>query len=60
MGQQRCCWRRALAGCGSGSSSGDSATVTVAGDVPIAYAKRVNTIGHEPDQRRARARPAAT
>ena len=33
-----------LAGCGSGSSSGDSATVTVAGDVPIAYAQRANTM----------------
>jgi hypothetical protein len=38
----------ALAGCGSGSSSGDSATVTVAGDVPIAYAQRVNTISQNP------------
>ncbi len=36
-----------LAGCGNGSSS-DSATVTVAGDVPIAYAMRVNTIGMNP------------
>ena len=35
------------AGCGSGSSSGDS-TVTVNGDVPIAYAKRVNTITQNP------------
>ena len=34
----------ALAGCGSGSSSGDSTTVTVAGDVPIAYAQRANTM----------------
>jgi hypothetical protein len=33
-----------LAGCGSGSSSGDSTTVTVAGDVPIAYAQRANTM----------------
>jgi hypothetical protein len=37
-----------LAGCGSGSSSGDSATVTVAGDVPIAYAQRANTIRQNP------------
>jgi Hydrazine synthase alpha subunit middle domain len=37
-----------LAGCGSGSSSGDSATVTVAGDVPIAYAQRANTISQNP------------
>ncbi|MGZ8259075.1 MAG: HzsA-related protein [Caldimonas sp.] len=34
----------ALAGCGSGSSGGDSTTVTVAGDVPIAYARRANTM----------------
>jgi len=33
-------------GCGSGSSSGDA--VTVNGDVAIAYAKRVNTIGLNP------------
>ncbi len=33
-----------LAGCGSGSSGGDSTTVTVAGDVPIAYAQRANTM----------------
>ena len=33
-----------LAGCGSGSSAGDSTTVTVAGDVPIAYAQRANTM----------------
>ena len=37
-----------LAGCGSGSSSGDSATVTVAGDVPIAYAQRANTAAMNP------------
>ena len=36
-----------LAGCGNGSAS-DSATVTVAGDVPIAYAMRVNTIRANP------------
>ncbi len=35
-----------IAGC-SGSST-ESATVTVAGDVPIAYAMRVNTIGANP------------
>jgi hypothetical protein len=34
----------ALAGCGSGSSGGDSTTLTVAGDVPIAYARRANTM----------------
>ena len=33
--------------CGGGSKS-DSNTVTVQGDVPIAYAKRVNTIGLNP------------
>ena len=42
----------ALAGCGSGSSSGDSTTVTVAGDVPIAYAQRANTMSLNPHQRR--------
>jgi hypothetical protein len=37
------------AGCGSdGASSDSSSTVTVAGDVPIAYAKRVNTISMNP------------
>src|SRR6195952_3214096 len=36
-----------LAACGGGSKS-DSNTVTVQGDVPIAYAKRVNTIGLNP------------
>src|SRR6478735_929079 len=33
-----------LAGCGSGTSASDSTTVTVAGDVPIAYAQRANTM----------------
>ncbi|MDQ6639945.1 MAG: hypothetical protein M3Z15_09825, partial [Pseudomonadota bacterium] len=37
-----------LAGCGSGTSSGDSTTVTVAGDVPIAYAQRANTMRINP------------
>ena len=37
-----------LAGCGSGASAGDSTTVTVAGDVPIAYAQRANTMGINP------------
>ncbi len=37
----------AVAGCGSGSAS-DSTTVTVAGDVPLAYVKRVNTLGMNP------------
>jgi hypothetical protein len=36
-----------LAGCGSGSSD-DSNTVTVAGDVPIAYAKRSTAVGMNP------------
>jgi hypothetical protein len=36
-----------LAGCGSGTSS-DSATVTVAGDVPIAYAQRASTMRINP------------
>lgn len=36
-----------LAACGGGSKT-DSTTVTVQGDVPIAYAKRVNTIGLNP------------
>ena len=36
-----------VSGCGSGSASGDS-TLTVAGDVPIAYVKRVNTLGMNP------------
>ncbi|HEU4459178.1 MAG TPA: hypothetical protein VFR90_08665 [Methylibium sp.] len=36
-----------LAGCGSGSSS-DTGTVTVQGDVALAYTKRVNTIGQNP------------
>ena len=34
-------------GCGSGSASGDS-TLTVAGDVPIAYVKRANVLGLNP------------
>src|SRR5689334_21949965 len=34
-------------GCGSGSSS-ESSTLTVNGDVAIAYAQRVNTIGANP------------
>ena len=38
----------ALAGCGSGSSSGDSTTVTVAGDVPIAYAQRNSAASMNP------------
>jgi hypothetical protein len=36
-----------LAGCSGGSTS-SSSTVTVAGDVPIAYAMRVDTIGANP------------
>ena len=36
-----------LSACGGGSKS-DSSTVTVQGDVPIAYAKRVSTIGLNP------------
>ena len=37
----------ALAACSGGSTS-DSTTVTVAGDVPLAYAMRVNTISMNP------------
>jgi hypothetical protein len=37
----------ALTACGGGSKSASS-TVTVQGDVPIAYAKRVNTLGLNP------------
>ena len=37
----------AITGCGSGASS-DSSTGSTSGDVPIAYAKRVNTIGANP------------
>ncbi len=37
----------AVTGCGK-SATTDSATVTVSGDVPIAYAKRVNTISANP------------
>ncbi len=36
-----------LPGCGSGSGS-DSTTVTVAGEIPIAYVKRVNTLSMNP------------
>ena len=36
-----------IAACGSGSAS-DSNTVTVAGDVPLAYVKRLNTLGMNP------------
>jgi len=36
-----------LGGCSGGSTSASS-TLTVAGDVPIAYARRVNTIGLNP------------
>src|SRR5689334_12293467 len=35
-------------GCGSGSSTSDPSTLTVNGDVAIAYAQRVNTIGMNP------------
>ena len=44
-----------LAGCGSGTSASDSTTVTVAGDVPIAYAQRVEHDDDQPHQRRPRA-----
>ena len=37
----------AISGCGNGSAS-DSTTVTVNGDVPIAYVKRVNTLRMNP------------
>ncbi|TMH09852.1 MAG: hypothetical protein E6H65_14785, partial [Betaproteobacteria bacterium] len=36
-----------IAGCGSGGGS-DSATVTVQGDVPLAYVKRPNSISMNP------------
>jgi hypothetical protein len=36
-----------LAACGSGSSS-DSSSLTVEGDVPLAYTQRVNTMGMNP------------
>lgn len=36
-----------LAACGSGSSS-DSSSLTVQGDVPLAYVQRVNTMGMNP------------
>ena len=45
-----------LAACSGGSIS-DSSTVTVQGDVSIAYAKRVNTISMNPTNG-GRARPA--
>jgi len=48
-----------LAGCGSGTSASDSTTVTVAGDVPIAYAQRANTMMITPPTA-APARPVAT
>jgi hypothetical protein len=38
----------AVSGCGSGSSSTDSNTVTVNGDVPIAYVMRASSIGANP------------
>ena len=37
-----------LSACGGGSAKNDTNTVTVQGDVPIAYAMRVNTIGLNP------------
>jgi Hydrazine synthase alpha subunit middle domain len=37
-----------LAACGSGGSAGSSDTVAVNGDVPIAYAKRANTLTMNP------------
>ena len=36
-----------VAGCGSGSSSTDN-TVTVNGDVPLAYVKRATSVGMNP------------
>jgi len=42
-----CAIALALAGCNSGSSN-EASTLTVAGDVPIAYAQRVNTIAANP------------
>jgi len=38
----------AATGCGSGSSTEESSTLTVNGDVAVAYAQRVNTIGLNP------------
>lgn len=38
----------ALAGCGAGSSSGPSETVTVAGDVPLAYVQRSTDVRMNP------------
>ncbi|WP_280156114.1 hypothetical protein [Piscinibacter sp. XHJ-5] len=37
-----------IAGCGSGGSSSDADTVTVNGDVPLAYVMRANTISANP------------
>ena len=39
MGRQLTCWRARSPAAAAAASSGDSTTVTVAGDVPIAYAQ---------------------
>ena len=59
MGAWGCASLALLAGCSGGSTS-ESSTLTVAGDVPIAYAQRVNAIAANPTDRRrldARRRP---
>jgi hypothetical protein len=43
---------RGLGGCSGGSTSASS-TLTVAGDVPIVYVQRVNTLGLNPTGRHA-------
>ncbi|MDQ2734278.1 MAG: hypothetical protein M3Y55_04650, partial [Pseudomonadota bacterium] len=47
LGAWGCASLALLAGCSGGSTS-ESSTLTVAGDVPIAYAQRVNTIAANP------------
>jgi hypothetical protein len=47
LGAWGCASLALLAGCSGGSTS-ESSTLTVAGDVPIAYAQRVNTISINP------------
>ena len=47
MGAWGCASLALLAGCSGGSTS-ESSTLTVAGDVPIAYAQRVNAIAANP------------
>jgi hypothetical protein len=47
LGAWGCASLALLAGCSGGSTS-ESSTLTVAGDVPIAYAQRMNTIAANP------------